>query len=77
MTTDNEPPFSSHEFKTFSNYMNVKHRRITPLWPQANASAENFNKRLRKVVQSARLEKKTGNLQFPSKLSSYASYQYG
>ena len=38
--------------------MNIKHQRITPLWPQANSSAENFNRRLRKIVQSAKIENK-------------------
>ena len=58
MTTDNGPPFHSKEFKDFATYLNIKHRRITPLWPQANSSAENFNRRIRKVIQSAKLEQK-------------------
>ena len=50
--------FHSKEFKDFAKYLDIKHRRITPLWPQANSSAENFNRRIRKVIQSAKLEQK-------------------
>ena len=71
MTTDNGPPITSHEFKSFSNYMNIKHRRITPLWPQANASAESFNKRLRKVLQSAILENKNWKQEIYNFLRNY------
>ena len=58
MTTDNGPPFHSKEFQDFAKYLNIQHRHITPLWPQANSSAENFNRRIRKVIQSAKLEQK-------------------
>ena len=56
LTTDNGPPFTSNEFKKFAKYLGVEHKRTTPLWPQANSSAENFNRMLRKTVQSAKLE---------------------
>ena len=58
LTTDNGPPFNSYEFRKFTEYLGVVHKRTTPLWPQANATAENFNRMLRKVVQSAKLENK-------------------
>ena len=51
VTTDNGPPFQSNELKRFFNYMGITHRRITPLWPQANAQPENFNRMLRKTIQ--------------------------
>ena len=50
MTTDNGPPFKGTDLKEFASYLNMKHRRITPLWPQANAHAETFNRRLRKAI---------------------------
>ena len=37
LKTDNGPPFNSHEFKTYASITGFKHKRITPLWPQANA----------------------------------------
>ena len=35
--TDNGPSFNSQEFQEFANDLGFKHRKITPLWPQANA----------------------------------------
>ena len=29
---------------------------ITPLWPQANSKAENFNKELQKTIRTAQIE---------------------
>ena len=58
MTTDNGPPFNGKEIRDFAKYLDIKHRHITPYWPQANAAAENFNRCLRKIVQSAKIEKK-------------------
>ena len=56
---DNGPSFRGVEMKQFAEYLALTHRRITPLWPKANSSAEGFNRYLRKVVQSAKLEKKS------------------
>ena len=58
ITTDNGPPFHGKEFKNFTEYLNIEHKRVTPVWPQANSSAENFNRRLRKIVQSSKIENK-------------------
>ena len=51
--TDNGPPFSGIEFKEFCEFFGIKHRKSTPLWPQANGQVENFNKNLKKVIKSA------------------------
>lgn len=40
--TDNGPPFSDDQFHKFAEYLGFKHMKITPLWPQANATAESF-----------------------------------
>ena len=58
VTSDNGPSFNGIDIKHFLNDLDVKHRRITPYWPQANSSAENFNRCLRKIIQTARIEKK-------------------
>ena len=52
--SDNGPPFTSHEFKSFMEEHGVDHQRITPLWPQANSEAENFMKPLTKSIRSSR-----------------------
>jgi transposase InsO family protein len=51
--SDNGPPFTSDEFRSFMDEKGVKHQRITPLWPQANSEAENFMKPLTKSIRSS------------------------
>lgn len=59
LKTDNGPPFQSAEFKKFMEYCQIKHRRITPLWPRANAQAEGFMKPLNKAIKAAQVEGKS------------------
>ena len=56
--SDNGPPFTSHEFHSYTTEIGAKHQKITPLWPQANSEAENFMKPLTKAICSAYTEKK-------------------
>ena len=56
--TDNGPPFSSHEFSAYLNHMGIKHRKITPLWPRANAETERFMRTIKKTIKSAIAQKK-------------------
>ena len=37
LTSDNGPQFVSSQFEEFFEKNGIHHRRITPLWPQANA----------------------------------------
>ena len=54
--SDNGPPFFGEEVKLFMSENGIEHKRITPLWPQANSEAENFMKPLTKAIRSARAE---------------------
>ena len=56
--SDNGPPFSSHEFRSYMAEIGTQHQRITPLWPQANSEAENFMKPLTKTIRAACTENK-------------------
>ena len=56
--SDNGPPFTSQEFQEFVEEMGIKHMRITPLWPQANAEVENFMKPITKAIRAACIENK-------------------
>ena len=38
--SDNSPPFNGHEFAQFADYLGFKHRRVTPLWPEANGAVQ-------------------------------------
>lgn len=44
ITTDNGPQFVSQYFKQYCEQNGITHRRITPLWPQANGEIERQNK---------------------------------
>ena len=56
--SDNGPPFTSHEIQQYMEENGVQHRRITPLWPQANSEAERFMQPLTKAIRSAHAEGK-------------------
>lgn len=58
ITTDNGPPFNSKAFAQFAANAGFHHRKVTPLWPQANGQAESFMKNLGKAIRVAILEKK-------------------
>ena len=53
LKTDNGPPFNSHEFKTYASITGFRHRRITPLWPQANGETESFMHTVKKSIKAA------------------------
>lgn len=56
--TDNGPPFNGHKFREYAQHLNFKHRKITPLWPQANGMVERFMSTLKKTIQQAELSKR-------------------
>ncbi len=56
--SDNGPPFQSHEFSRYLDYMGVKHQKSTPYWPRGNAKCERFMKSMGKVVRMAQVERK-------------------
>ena len=57
MTTDNGPPYNSHEFTKYAKTMGFRHRKCTPENPQANGQVEVFQKVLAKLVHTATIEK--------------------
>uniref|UniRef100_A0A7M5VG95 Integrase catalytic domain-containing protein n=1 Tax=Clytia hemisphaerica TaxID=252671 RepID=A0A7M5VG95_9CNID len=58
IVSDNGPPFTSQRLKEFLQSRGVSHRKITPLWPQANGEAERFMRPLNKTIRTAHLEGK-------------------
>ena len=71
--SDNGPPFQSNKFKDFCDFMGVKHRRITPLWPKANAEAERFMQNIGKVVTTSVMEGKAWKQELFKFLRNYRS----
>lgn len=53
LKTDNGPPFNSHDFKTYASITGFRHRKITPIWPQANAEIERFMRTVKKSIKAA------------------------
>lgn len=51
--TDNGPPFEGAQFQEYLAQLGVKHRKITPQWPQANGDVERFMRTLNKVLRIA------------------------
>ena len=58
ITTDNGPQFISQEFQRFVEGNCIDHRKVTPLWPQANGEVERQNRSLLKRIKIAQIEKK-------------------
>ena len=56
--TDNGPPFNSADFSNFAKYLGFTHRKVTPLWPQANGGAERMMRTLKKIMQTAHVDGK-------------------
>ena len=69
--TDNGPPFQSSDFKDFANQAGFRHRKITPLWPEANGEAERFMRTLNKYVRAATAECKDWRIELPHFLRQY------
>ncbi|GFO27049.1 transposon ty3-g Gag-Pol polyprotein [Plakobranchus ocellatus] len=58
LKTDNGPPFNGIDFKTYLEHKGIKHRKITPRWPQANAETERFMRTIKKTIKAAQVEHK-------------------
>ena len=50
LKTGNGPPFNSEQFSKFAVHLGFHNLKITPLWPQANATAERFMRTLGKAI---------------------------
>lgn len=61
LKSDNGPPFNGHEFTKFSKLFGFKHRKVTPLWPEANGEAERFMRTLKKFLHASSCWKKDLN----------------
>lgn len=69
--SDNGPPFCSADFASMAEYFGCVHRRVTPLWPQANGEAEHFMSPLTKSIRTAHLQHKSWKQELYSFLRQY------
>lgn len=58
IVTDNGPQFVAEDFTSYLSEHGIKHRRITPYWPQANSEVERFNRTVEKAIRAAHAEGK-------------------
>ena len=71
MKTDNGTLFQSKLWSDFCIHHNVKHRKITPIWPQANAQADSFNKPMMKSIRIANTTNKSWKQELQTFLRMY------
>ncbi len=69
--TDNDPPFSSHAFHQYAISTGFRHRKITPLWPRANAEVERFMGMIKKVIRAATAQSQDWQQEMQNFLLSY------
>ncbi|GFR75472.1 transposon Ty3-G Gag-Pol polyprotein [Elysia marginata] len=53
---DNGPPFNGIEFAAFAKKLGFHHRKITPLWPEANGEAKRFVITVNKFIHACESE---------------------
>ena len=56
--SDNGPPFTSCELKSYFLKHSIQQQKITPLWPQANDEIKRFMQPLAKFIHAAYIERK-------------------
>ena len=71
IVSDNGPPFQGDEIRQYMSTNGIKHRKLTPIWPQANGEAETFMKPLTKCLQTAVVEHKDWKLELQRFLMNY------
>ena len=70
LDTDNGPPFNSKQFTKYLEDKGIKHKKITPLWPQANR-AETVMKGIKKTIQKSYIMKTDYRKDLNNYLSQY------
>lgn len=73
ITTDNGPQFKSQHFHNYCLEHGIGHRKITPIWPQANGEIERQNRSLLKRMRIAQAEKKNWKEEIHKYLFMYRS----
>lgn len=69
--SDNGPPFNSEKFSVYWKNRGCHHRKITPLWPEANGTAERFMKTLEKTIRTAIIERRQWETEVEELLQNY------
>ena len=59
--SDISPPFNGTDFEKLSRHLGFYHRKITPIWQQANGEVERFIAPLMKAIRATHIEHDVGN----------------
>ncbi|KAI0217763.1 hypothetical protein LSAT2_030468, partial [Lamellibrachia satsuma] len=51
--------FNGSEFEILSHHRGFHHRKITPIWPQANGEVDRFMASLMKTIRAAHIEQRS------------------
>ena len=71
ITSDNGPQFRSEEFEKYLVDNSILHRKVTPLWAQANGEVERQNRSLLKSMRIAQAEGKDWRIELVHYLATY------
>ncbi len=71
VVSDNGSNLVSIEIESFFSSNGIRHRKVTPYWPQANATVERFNRTLEKAIRTAHIEGKDWRHELDPFLLSY------
>ena len=71
ITSDNGPQFRSEEFEKYLVDNGILHRKVTPLWAQANGEVERQNRSLLKSMRIAQAEGKDWRIELVHYLATY------
>ena len=69
--SDNGPPFNGKAFADYADECGFKHRKITPLWPEANGSAERAVQTVKNAIRAFVAEGADWKEKLPTFLRSY------
>ena len=58
VTSDNGSNLISNEIEDYFSSHGIRHHKITPYWPKANAMVECFNRTVEKAIRTAHVEGK-------------------
>ncbi|GFR80235.1 transposon Ty3-G Gag-Pol polyprotein [Elysia marginata] len=73
LKSDNGPPFNGTEFAAFAKKLGFHHRKITPLWPEANGEAERFVRTVNKFIHTCESENVSWKEELPNFLRQFRS----
>lgn len=71
ITSDNGPQFRAETFGEFLSENNIIHRKVTPLWAQANGEVERQNRSMLKSMKIAHAEGKNWRTELVTYLRAY------